>query len=99
MQVDIEIAIEIARKTQLMRPRADIAHGGLSGFLHHVAEFSGNGELALAFHQRGFGGENLAAHFGPGEAGGGADFVLLLGLQIAELRGTKQFGQLIGCRQ
>ena len=33
-----------------------------------------------------------AAHFGPGQAHGGADFVLLVGLQIAEFLRPKEFG-------
>ena len=45
---------------------------------------------------RGFGGENRAAHFGPGQAHRRADLVLLLGLQFAELLRTEQFGHLRG---
>ena len=78
-----------------MRARADVAHGGLRRFLHHFAQLAGDGELAFAFHQGAFGGEDLAADFGPGQPHGGADFVLLLGCQVAELPGPQQFGQLL----
>src|SRR5580658_1069459 len=78
VHVNVESAIEIAGETQLRGARTNVAHRGLRGFLHHVAEFAGERQAAFAFHQRGFGGEYGAADFGPGEAGGKADFVVLL---------------------
>ena len=51
VQVNVEIAVEIARQPELMRPRADVAHRRLRRFLHHVAQLAGDGQLALAFHQ------------------------------------------------
>ena len=72
-----------------MRPRADVAHGRLRRFLHHVAQFAGGGELAAAFHDGRFGGQDLPAHLGPGQARGRADLVLLVRLQIAELLRAK----------
>ncbi len=76
-----------------MGPGADVAHGRLRRFLHHLAQFAGDGQLALAFHQGAFHGEDLAADFGPGQTGGRADFVLLLGLQVAEFPRPQQLGQ------
>ena len=35
-----------------MGARADVAHGRLRRFLHHVAQLAGDGQLAFAFHQR-----------------------------------------------
>ena len=82
-----------------MRARErDVARRGLRRFLHYLAQLSGDGELAFAFHQRTFGGENLAADFGPCETDGRADFVLLFGDQIAELPGTKQLVKLAPSR-
>ncbi len=42
-------------------------------------------ELAFAVHHRGFGAQNRAADFGPGQAGDQADFALLVGQRVAEL--------------
>src|SRR4051812_27878626 len=47
--------------------------------LHHVAELAGGDGLPLAGHRRGLDRQQLAADFGPGEAGDLADLVLLLG--------------------
>src|SRR4051812_44300446 len=47
--------------------------------LHHVAELAGGDGLALPGHRRGLDRQQLAADFGPGEAGDLADLVLLLG--------------------
>src|ERR1700686_101493 len=84
--VNIDVAVEILGQAEGVGTRADVAHGGLRGFLHDVAEFSGQGEAAFAFHQGGFGGEHRAADFGPGGAGGEADFVVLLEPELAEFQ-------------
>ena len=68
-----------------MGPRADIRHGRLRRFLHDVAQFAGKRQLAFAVHDRGFGAQNGAADFGPGQPGDQADFALLVGQRIAEL--------------
>ena len=57
---------------------------GLDRLLHHLAELAGVLQLALAGHHRGFDRQQLAADFGPGEAGDLADLVLLLGHAVAE---------------
>src|SRR5260370_2784946 len=88
VQVDVQAAVKIARQPELVRPRSQVAHGRLRRLLHHISQFTGDGELALAFHQRGLGSEDLTAHFRPGQANGRSDFVLLLRLQIAELHGA-----------
>ena len=85
VHVNIDMAIEILRQAEQVAARAHVAHAGLRRFLHHVAQFAGEREPAFALHQRGFGGEHLAADFGPGQAGGEADFVLLLGEEVAVL--------------
>ena len=65
---------------------AHVAHGRLRRLLHDVAELAGDGELALARHHGGLHREELAAELGPGQAGGQADAVLLLGGAVAEAR-------------
>src|ERR1039458_4163823 len=61
VDMHVEVAVKIARQTERGGTRADVAHGGLRGFLHYLAQFAGDGEFAFAFHQRAFGGEELAA--------------------------------------
>ena len=48
--------------------------------------------LPAAFHRGRFRRQNLAAYFGPGQADDGADLVLLIRRQIAELLRPKQLG-------
>ena len=59
-------------------------HRRLDRLLHHLAELAGVLQLALARHDRGLDGQQLAADFRPGEARDLADAVLLLGLAVAE---------------
>jgi xylulokinase len=56
----------------------------LRALLHDVSEVAGDQEFALARHHRDFDLEQLAAHFGPGQAGGHADHILFLGLAEPE---------------
>ena len=48
-------------------------------------------EPALAMHQACFGGQHLAADFGPGQAGGQANLVLLFGPEFAVLDDAQEF--------
>ena len=84
VHVDIESAIEVARQAQAMGARADIGHGRLRRFLHHVAQFAGQREFAFAVNYGGFGAQNRAADFGPGQAGDQTDFAVLVGQRVAE---------------
>ena len=68
-----------------MRARADVRHGRLRRLLHHVAQLAGQRELAFAVDHSGFGAQNRAADFGPGQAGDQADFALFVGQRVAEL--------------
>src|SRR5258706_2110887 len=86
VHVDIDIAVEIFRQAEGVRPRTNVAHGGLRGFLHHVSELAGECQAALAFHQCRFCGEYGAADFGPREAGGEANFVVLFQPELAEFQ-------------
>ena len=90
VHVNVDVAIEIFGQAEVRGARPNIGHGGLRGFLHDVAEFSGESEAAFAFHERGFGDENGAADFGPREAGGEADFVLLFEPELAVLQNAEE---------
>ena len=70
-----------------MRARTEIAHGRMRRFLHDVAELTGRAQFTAAFHGRRFGRQDLAADFGPRQAGNSADLILLIGL-----RGRGTFG-------
>src|SRR5208282_6917261 len=76
VDVNVQGAVEIFFEAEGGGARADIAHGGLRGFLHDFAELAGGGQAAFAFHDGGFDSENGASDFGPGEAGHEADFIL-----------------------
>ena len=96
MQVNDEIAVEIPRQSERQRTRPDIAEGRLRGLLHHVSQFAGDSQLAFAFHQDAFRGQNLPAHFGPGKARSRPDFAHPVGCGIPEPGGAEKFGDLIG---
>src|SRR6185437_13577932 len=83
VHVNINVAIKILGQAEKMAARPDVTHSGLRRFLHHVAELPGEGEPALALHQRGFGGEHLPAHFGPRESNGQPHFVLFFRPKVA----------------
>jgi hypothetical protein len=54
---------------------------------HHLAELAGEDEVLLAFHERDFDGDDVAADLGHDQAGRGAD--LILGLQLAVLEALR----------
>ena len=76
VNVEIETTVEIFGNSKHVRPRPHIAHRGLSRFLHDVAEFSGQRQLAFACHQRRFGRKDFAANFGPRKTGDESNFIL-----------------------
>src|SRR5208282_3980509 len=90
VHVDINGAVEILRQTQSGGARAHIAHRGLRRFLHDFTEFPGGCQASLAFHGGGFNGEHGAADFGPGEAGGQTNFVLLFQPEFAVLENAEE---------
>ena len=47
----------------------------MGGFLHHVAQISGQLQLAGAVHNVDLHLQSLAAHGGPGQAGNQADLI------------------------
>src|SRR5690606_21931097 len=96
-QVDVDIlAIEDARLDAIgRRARLHIREGRLHGFVHHIAQLAGRLRLPLAGHGDGFDGEQFATYFGPGQAGDGADLVLLLGDAVAELADAREVPEII----
>ena len=56
--------IGIDAESALARP--DIAQRGLGGFLHHVTQLAGEGQLSLTLHRRGLDVEHVAAGLRPG---------------------------------
>ncbi len=83
VHVQIEIAVEVASQAQPAGARTHIRHGSLRRFLHHVAKFSGQRELAFAVDDAGFGAENRPADFRPRQPGDQADFGLFMRQRIA----------------
>ncbi len=75
--------------------RLDEAHRRLDRLLHHFAELAGGLDLALARNGYRFDREQLAADFGPGEPGDGANLVLLLADAVAEAADAKELTEII----
>ena len=92
----VEAAVEVLGDAELLGARAHVAHRRLRRLLHHVAELAGERQPAAAGHQRRFGDQNLAADFGPGQAGGDADLVLLFGQRRAIARHAEVLRDLLG---
>src|ERR1700722_2754010 len=85
VHMQVEIAVEVAIQAEAVSAGTHVGHGSLRGLLHHVAEFSGKRELALAVYYRGLSTENRAADLCPGQAGDQTDFTLLVSQSVAEL--------------
>src|SRR5580692_11863564 len=96
MNMQIQIAIKVASEAEAMRAGADVGHRSLCRLLHYVAEFAGQGEFAFAVDYRGFGAQDGAADFGPGQAGDQSDFALLIGQGIAELDDAQEIVDVLG---
>ena len=50
MDVDIMLLKKVFRYVEVTGMTSDVAHGGLGGFLHHIAERPRQDKLAFAFH-------------------------------------------------
>ena len=61
VDVDVELAVEVAGDAELLGSRAHVAHRRLRRFLHHVAELAGQREMTLTRHQCRFRDEDFAA--------------------------------------
>ena len=97
MHVDVDLAVEIPGQPQAVGLGAHVAQGRLGRLLHHLAQLAGDEELAPARHDHHFGLQEFAAELGPGQPGGEAHFVLLLGAAEAELGHPQVLGDVPGC--
>ena len=86
VDVDVEDGVEVGIESEQLRARADVRQRRARRLLHHVAELAGQRQVALAARERDFGRQDLAADFGPGQAGGQTDLALVVNLLRAELR-------------
>src|SRR3569623_1675866 len=84
VDVHIVLLIEVGIDTEQGRTAAYHGHCRLHRLLHHFAELAGGGELALARHHGGLDGEQIAADFGPCQAGDLTHRIVLLGPSVAE---------------
>ena len=68
--MDIEIGEHVRIEVERFGMGSNQGHGGTGAFLHDVAEFSGDGEIAFARHLSRFDEENVTADGSPGQSGG-----------------------------
>ena len=61
MHVDVRFLEHFRRDAEALRARLDERQRGLRAFLHHVAQLSGQDELAVARHARRFDEQDVAA--------------------------------------
>ena len=94
VDVEIDFLIEVRGQIEQLRPRPNITHRRLRGFLHHIAELSGDLKLALARHLENFDREQIAASFSKGEPIHQADFGVLFGFLVAILMRPEKLDQL-----
>ena len=95
VQVNVDVAVELAREAERLRLAADVGERGLRRLLHHVAELAGDGELAFAVEHLHFSSEDAAADFGPRQAGDQADFALFVRFGVAELGHAEKFADVL----
>ncbi len=91
MHVNVDRAVEIPGQAEQIGARPDVTHRRLRGLLHHVSELAGERKAALAFHKCGFRSQHGASHFGPRQAGGQANFVVILEPEFAVLQHAQEF--------
>ncbi len=95
MNVNITFLIEIAVDAQLLRTRAHYGQRRLNRLLHHLAQRAGVGQFAFARHTGGFDGQQIAADFGPRQAGHLAYAVFAIGAAVVETLYTEEIFQVI----
>ena len=96
VDVNVNIAIEVARQSQPESARTNVRHRGLGRFLHYVAQFAGECQFAFAIDHGRFGAQNGAAHFGPGESCNQADFALFMRQRVAEFQNSQELADILG---
>ncbi len=94
--MDVEVLVEVLGKAQELSPGADVGHRRLGRLLHHLAEFSGDGQLPLPREGDHLDVEEFTADLGPGEAGHEPHRVLLSHLAVLVARGAKVGSDLLG---
>src|SRR5690606_16127375 len=97
-QVDVDVlALEDRRLDAIGRAaRLHEAEGRLDALVHHFAELARRPDLALPRGRDAFDRQQLAAHFGPSQAGDRADLCLLVGLAVAELAHPGKVAEVLG---
>ena len=96
MQVDVQLFEGVVGNAQAARAGAHDGAGGFDGLFHHIAQHAGAQDVAFAGHGGGFNGEQVAAHFRPGQAHDLADLVVLFGAAIGELAHAQKVAQVFG---
>ena len=67
MDVEVGLVEEVSRHAELVGVGADVAERGLRALFHHVAQLTGESQLALAGHLRGLHEENGPTYRRPGQ--------------------------------
>src|SRR5580658_896772 len=93
MNVDVNAMIETAIESEHLRSRSHVGERSLRRFLHHVAELSGNGQLAASRHDRHLDAEQLSAKLRPREARRDSHLRHRLCGAVAELRNAEILAQ------
>ncbi len=95
--VDVDVALleHLILDAQASRSRTHHRARRLDRLLHHVAQRTRAGDVALARHERGFDGQQVAAHFRPGEAGHLAHLVFLAGQTEVEATHAQELVQVV----
>src|SRR4051812_33552998 len=95
--MDVDVLASEDRRLDAIARRAglDEAHRRLDRLLHDFAELSGGLDLTLARDRDGLNGQQLSADFGPGEAGNGADLILLLAHSVAEAADAEEIAEIV----
>src|SRR5262249_51106430 len=89
VHVEIDLGVEVLLEPERGRSRAHVAHRRLRRLLHHVAELTGNDELALAGDNSDLRRQKVAAILRDSETISEADLVLLFLPAEPELRHAK----------
>ncbi len=90
MDVDVEVAMEVPGDVELVDLAADKTEGRLGGFLHDLAQLSGQGEAPLAVDLVGLEPQELAAELRPGHPGRYAHLVPLIEFGAPELGDSEE---------
>ena len=96
VDVDVGFFVEGVGEVEASGVGLEIAEGGAGGFLHDVAEGTGEDEVAFAGHAGGFNEEDVAADGGPGESGDDAGVEVFFGDFGVEFDGAEEGGKFGG---